>query len=55
MEWFNRSGVGSVFDLYDNDFQKTFYELEKWQRDFLSESPKFLSKDYIWPRDPLHT
>src|ERR1035437_3210354 len=71
MEWFNRSGVGSVSDLQDNDFRKTFNELEKWQQDndfrktfnelekwqndFLAESPKFLSKDYIWLRDPLHT
>jgi 2-polyprenyl-3-methyl-5-hydroxy-6-metoxy-1,4-benzoquinol methylase len=55
MEWFNRSGVGSVSDLQDNDFRKTFNELEKWQKDFLSESPKFLSKDYIWPKDPFHT
>jgi ubiquinone/menaquinone biosynthesis C-methylase UbiE len=55
LEWFNRSGLGSISDLQNNAFKKTFSELEKWQRDFILESPKFLSKDYIWPRDPLHT
>ena len=55
MEWFNRSGVGAISDLQDSTYLNTFDELEKWSNDFLLESPKFLSKDYIWPRDPLHT
>ena len=55
LKWFDRSGIGSISDLHDSVFIKTFAELEKWQMDFLLASPKFLSKDYIWPRDPLHT
>src|ERR1035437_72901 len=55
MEWFNRSGLGSISDLQDSIYLKTFNELEKWSCDFLAESSEFLSKDYIWPKDPLHT
>lgn len=52
---FNRSGLAALSDLQCSEQQAIFSQLEKAQETFLERQPEFLSDDYRWPRDPLHT
>jgi 2-polyprenyl-3-methyl-5-hydroxy-6-metoxy-1,4-benzoquinol methylase len=52
---FNRSGLAALSDLNLSEYVKIFSELEREQRIYLDNEPKFRSNEYIWPCDPLHT
>jgi len=51
---FDRSGLASLSDLSDPEYQKLFVELESEQRSFLERDSQFRSSSYTWPRDALH-
>jgi SAM-dependent methyltransferase len=50
---FTRSGVASVNDLATAEWQAILQDLEGAQAEFLSQISH--SREYQWPRDPLHT
>ncbi|MEB2309922.1 MAG: class I SAM-dependent methyltransferase [Candidatus Brocadiaceae bacterium] len=52
---FNRSGLAALSDLKNLGYQNIFSLLEKEQDVFLIRESEFRSKEYKWPRDPLHT
>lgn len=52
---FNRSGLAALSDLNTPGYQDIFSMLEKEQDVFLNKESEFRSKEYKWPRDPLHT
>ena len=52
---FNRAGFASLDDLKSSYWRILFEELEISQDEFLSKESHFRSKEYRWPRDPLHT
>jgi 2-polyprenyl-3-methyl-5-hydroxy-6-metoxy-1,4-benzoquinol methylase len=52
---FNRSGIASLSDLQAPDYKDILQLLEKYQDAFLLQEYQFRSREYIWPRDPLHT
>lgn len=51
---FDRSGLAALSDLNCPVHNNIFSILEKEQDIFLSKEPEFRSKEYKWPRDPLH-
>ncbi|MDX9746412.1 MAG: class I SAM-dependent methyltransferase [Syntrophales bacterium] len=51
---FNRSGLAALSDLNTPEHNEIFCKLEKKQRAFLDKESDFRSKEYKWPRDPLH-
>jgi len=51
---FDRSGLAALSDLDCPVHNDIFSILEKEQDNFLSKEPEFRSKEYKWPRDPLH-
>ena len=52
---FNRSGLAAFSDLNSIEQKDLFSKLEKEQDSFLERQSEFLSRDYKWPLDPLHT
>ena len=52
---FDFTGFAAKTDLEKEDWKTLFNKLEKEQADFLQYQDKFRSKEYKWPRDPLHT
>lgn len=52
---FERSGIASLSDIQSEQFKRIFALLEDNQASFLMNEKSFLSPDYKWPRDPLHT
>jgi len=52
---FKRSGLASKSDIKTAEWQNVFKKLEEDQEIFLSYENSFRSKEYKWPRDPLHT
>lgn len=55
MEVFEKSGFIAKNDLQDVNFRNSFIELEKEHLLFKNKEHLFRSKEYKWPRDPLHT
>lgn len=51
---FHRSGMATLSDLKKSEFRNVFSKLEKEQEIFLEKEAIFRSKEYKWPRDPLH-
>lgn len=51
---FEFSGFAARSDLDDHCCGEIFYRLEEEQARFLTHESEFRSKDYKWPRDPLH-
>jgi SAM-dependent methyltransferase len=51
---FDRSGLAAVSDTKHPEHQAIFSTLEKVQAAFLSKEHEFRSREYKWPRDPLH-
>lgn len=52
---FEHSGLASISDLTTKRWSDTFQALEKEQETFLRKCQPLFSKEYIWPKDPLHT
>lgn len=52
---FERSGLAALSDLESPRYQEIFSKLEIEQAAFFDKESVFRSKDYKWPRDPLHT
>jgi len=52
---FDRSGFASLTDLRSSNWKRIFEELDTDQARFLALEEEFRSKEYRWPRDPLHT
>lgn len=52
---FDFMGFAAKTDLEDKDWKILFSSLEREQSVFLNNQDKFRSKEYKWPRDPLHT
>ena len=52
---YDRTGIAAVSDLTSPAHFELFKVLENAQSEFLSKQHLFLSPEYIWPRDPLHT
>ncbi len=52
---FGHSGFASISDLATKRWRDTFQALEREQETFLRKCQPLFSKEYIWPRDPLHT
>lgn len=50
---FRRCGIASLRDLHSDLCRSIFEKLEVIQSDFSASSEKFLSAEYLWPRDPL--
>lgn len=55
VEPFNYSGLALRSDLESPEWTGLYSYLEKIQNEFLSKEREFRSKEYSWPRDPLHT
>ncbi len=51
---FQRCGLAALSDLHAEVCQNIFSILEEEQRAFLDKESEFRSKEYKWPRDPLH-
>ena len=54
-EVFDRSGLASTSDLTTETWKRLFTSLEEEQAAFLEKDHLFRSKDYIWPKDALHS
>jgi SAM-dependent methyltransferase len=52
---FDFSGFARHSDLSKPEWNSLFQELEREQTRFLLSESVFRSKEYRWPRDPLHT
>src|SRR5882762_5462920 len=52
---FARSGIATLSDLTTCDWRELFSLLEEEQSEFRTMEPHFMSTEYRWPRDPLHT
>lgn len=52
---FEKNTIASLTDLNTDIWYNIFTKLEKEQEIFLSKESVFRSKEYKWPRDPLHT
>lgn len=52
---FGRSGLAALSDLSSPAYQEIFSLLGNAQKVFLDNEEKFRSKEYKWPRNPLHT
>lgn len=53
--FFDFTGFAARTDLESEEWRILFNSLERKQSDFLKHQDKFRSKEYKWPRDPLHT
>lgn len=51
---FKKSGLISLSDLSDSEYQKLFCKLETEQKNFLLKECEFRSPEYRWPSDALH-
>lgn len=51
---FDFTGFSARTDLEENDWKVCFDVLEQEQAEFLKYEHNFRSKEYRWPRDPLH-
>lgn len=52
---FDRSGLAALSELETREWRELFSLLEKEQSEFLAKEGEFRSREYKWPRDPLHT
>ncbi len=52
---FNKSGIISRSDINSSDLKSVFEILDDEQTTFLSNESIFRSKNYFWPKKPLHT
>src|SRR3989442_11888954 len=52
---FDRTGLAALSDLKTPEWRQLFDELEREQNTFEAYEGKFRSREYKWPRDPLHT
>lgn len=52
---FDFTGFAARTDLDENGWKVSFDRLEQEQTEFLKYEHNFRSKEYKWPRDPLHT
>jgi SAM-dependent methyltransferase len=52
---FDFTGFAARTDIEENDWKEAFDRLEQEQSEFLQYESKFRSKEYRWPRDPLHS
>ncbi len=52
---FARSGLAARSDLVTPEWRDLFSILERHQSAFLEKAVGFRSREYKWPRDPLHT
>ena len=52
---FKRSGLAALSDLESPEHRELWAILERDQNAFAERRSEFLSEDYRWPRDPLHT
>lgn len=52
---FNFSGFAAISDLEEEYWKVLFTSLEGEQAMFLNHQDEFRSKEYRWPKDPLHT
>ena len=52
---FDRTGLAALSDLKTPEWRELFDELEREQNTFEAYEGKFRSREYKWPRDPLHT
>lgn len=52
---FDFTGFAARTDLENEDWRVLFDSLEREQSDFSKCQDEFRSKEYKWPRDPLHT
>lgn len=52
---FNRSGLAALSDLESPGYKDILTIIEKEQDEFLKKESVFRSKEYKWPRDPLHS
>ena len=53
--FFMKSGLARLTDLDTKDWKNSFALLENDQERFTCLAPRFLSAEYAFPRDPLHT
>jgi SAM-dependent methyltransferase len=51
---FHHAGLAARSDFESHEWRDLFAALEEDQADFLSQEATFRSKEYLWPRDPLH-
>ncbi len=51
---FQRCGLAALSDLASPEHRDSFANLEIEQAAFLDMEAEFRSKEYKWPRDPLH-
>src|SRR5690349_2142457 len=51
---FEHIGLAARSDFDSSDWREIFATLERQQMEFLAKEPLFRSKEYPWPRDPLH-
>lgn len=51
---FDRCGLAALSDLEAPEWKSLFAALEREAAVFQEHEPRFRSKEYVWPRDPLH-